>query len=391
MLDIGCPSVVISDELVTRLGLRRFRLPAAEDNLSSLSDTPLDCREWVRLEVVPGKGAWISGTMRALVNVGLPVPLLLGMSFLSAEHIIIHSRNRTATDERTGYDLAHPPRRPKNRAQPPPPPPAPPSPQVEERRTLPVQLEDIPPPKLDGSLLHPSIMAMVQERMESLAFQELLREKDKKFKEEFSDRFPLRLPDTTKDLPTDIYHRVRLRDPNLVVKGRGYSAPKEYHDAWNKLLDEHFAAGRIRPSSEHASPAFCIPKYKDGKPDLSRPPRWVNDYRELNSNTIRDNFPLPRVDETLADCGKGRIFGKMDMTNSFFQTRMHPDDIHLTAVRTPWGLYEWVVMPMEGCNAPSTHQRRMTAALRHLIGKMCHVYLDDIIIWSMNTNVMSAW
>jgi len=61
---------------------------------------------------------------------------------------------------------------------------------------------------------------------------------------------------------------------------------------------------------------------------------------------------------------------------------MHPDDIHLTAVRTPWGLYEWVVMPMGGCNAPSTHQRRMTDALRHLIGSICHVYLDDIIIWS---------
>ena len=59
--------------------------------------------------------------------------------------------------------------------------------------------------------------------------------------------------------------------------------------------------------------------------------------------------------------------------NSFFQTRVHPDDIHLTAVRTPWGLYEWMVMPMGGCNGPSTHQRRMTDALRDLIGKICHV------------------
>jgi len=70
------------------------------------------------------------------------------------------------------------------------------------------------------------------------------------------------------------------------------------------------------------------------------------------------------------------------MTNSFFQTRVHLDDVHLTAISTPFGLYEWPVMPMGGCNAPATHQRRMTAALRHLIGKICHVYLDDIIIWS---------
>lgn len=70
------------------------------------------------------------------------------------------------------------------------------------------------------------------------------------------------------------------------------------------------------------------------------------------------------------------------MPNSFFQTRVHPDDIHLTAVQTPWGLYEWTVMPMGGCNAPSTHQRYMTDAFRAHIDIICHVYLDDIIIWS---------
>lgn len=70
------------------------------------------------------------------------------------------------------------------------------------------------------------------------------------------------------------------------------------------------------------------------------------------------------------------------MTNTFFQTKVHPDHIKYTAVRTPFGLYEWVVMP-QGCrNASSTHQRRMVAALRPWIGKICHVYLDDIIIWS---------
>ena len=61
---------------------------------------------------------------------------------------------------------------------------------------------------------------------------------------------------------------------------------------------------------------------------------------------------------------------------------MHPDDTHLTAITTPFGLYEWLVMPMGLRNAPAIHQRRMTAALRPYIGKICHVYLDDIVIWS---------
>ena len=70
------------------------------------------------------------------------------------------------------------------------------------------------------------------------------------------------------------------------------------------------------------------------------------------------------------------------MTNSFFQTCVHPDDIHLTAVTTLFGLYEWLAMPMGLRNSPAIHQRRITAALREHIGKICHIYLDDIIIWS---------
>ena len=70
------------------------------------------------------------------------------------------------------------------------------------------------------------------------------------------------------------------------------------------------------------------------------------------------------------------------MTNSFFQTRVHPDDVHLTAVTTPFGLYEWLAMPMGLCHSPPIHQQRMTAALRELLGKICHIYLDDIVIWS---------
>jgi hypothetical protein len=52
------------------------------------------------------------------------------------------------------------------------------------------------------------------------------------------------------------------------------------------------------------------------------------------------------------------------------------------AIHTPFGKYKWTVMPMGVRNTPAVHQRRMTMALCHLIGKICHVYLDDIIIWS---------
>jgi len=85
---------------------------------------------------------------------------------------------------------------------------------------------------------------------------------------------------------------------------------------------------------------------------------------------------------TSLQTAKGKIWATIDMTDSFFQTKVHPDDIHLTAVTTPFGLYEWTMMPMGYRNAPLIHQRHVTAALRKYLGKICHIYLDDIIVWS---------
>ena len=58
--------------------------------------------------------------------------------------------------------------------------------------------------------------------------------------------------------------------------------------------------------------------------------------------------------------------------------------ISLTAITTPFGLYEWLVMPMDIKNTPAIHQQRVTVALHDHIRKICHIYLDDIIIWSNN-------
>ena len=158
---------------------------------------------------------------------------------------------------------------------------------------------------------------------------------------------------------------------------------------WYVLLQQHLDAGCIHPS--HAPTrlaAFIIPKA-----DPTVLPCWVNDYWQLNSNTVTDSFSILWIDNILADCTKSKIWATLDMTNSFFQTRMHPDNIYLTAVNMPWGLYEWLVMPMGIKNAPSIHQHRVFAALRPFIGKICHVYLDDIIIWSndMEEHACNIW
>jgi len=60
---------------------------------------------------------------------------------------------------------------------------------------------------------------------------------------------------------------------------------------------------------------------------------------------------------------------------------MHPDDIHKTAFKTPFGLFEWLMMPQGLCNTPATWQRFMNWILRKYVGKICHVYIDDITIF----------
>ena len=85
------------------------------------------------------------------------------------------------------------------------------------------------------------------------------------------------------------------------------------------------------------------------------------------------------INEILTDCARGKIWATIDMTDSFFQMRVHPNDIHRTAVSTPFGTYEWCVMPMGLQNSPAIHQQWVTGVLRLFIRKIC---LDDIIIWS---------
>ena len=210
----------------------------------------------------------------------------------------------------------------------------------------------------------------------SLINSEILKRKEEKIMAKFSKVFEP-IPHYDK-LPTDIEAEIKLIDPNKPIKSRNYPCPRKYKDAWHTLIQQHLKNGVIQhSSSSFASPAFIIPKA-----DPNVLPRWVNDYRQLNENTVTDSHPLPRIDDILNDCAKGKYWAILDMTNSFFQTRMHPAHVPYTAVSTPFGLYEWLVMPMGLKNSPAIHQRRVTKALGNLIGKICHIYLDDIVVWS---------
>lgn len=403
LIDDGSSIVLIRQSIVGRLGLKTFTSeePFSCSSAFSKSSQPHSLSSYVKIRPVSLDGRFSSVPLRAFISPSLVTDMILGLPFLHANKLVLdHGLNTciSRTDNELCYDLLHPDT----------PVPSRPVPRWKSRDTKASEVraarrnarpavrdvlmgEELAL-KLERRLaMNPArgargceperIVAALRSRIEVLnntvALKEQLKRMDLEMKKEYADLFPDDIP-PVHHLPDQVYHRFRLKDANKVVSRREYSCPRKLRDVFKVLLDQHLAAGRLRPSdSEFASPAFLIPKA-----DSSALPRWVNDYRALNENTIADKFPLPRIDEILADCGRGKFWGKLDMTNAFFQTKVHPDDIRYTVVRTPFGLYEWVVMP-QGCrNAPSTHQRRMVAALRHLIGKICHVYLDDIIIWS---------
>ena len=230
---------------------------------------------------------------------------------------------------------------------------------------------------VDAKKIKPmGIIMAVRQSIKNLAAKVMLEKLGKILILDFAEVFEL-IPNVDW-LPMDVYHSIELKDSTQKITSRLYSTLWKYHKVWKTLIEQHVKSSPLQPSnSVHASPAFLAPKTNPS--DLLC---WVNDYHVPNANTILDTFPLPQVNDILADCPQATVWSKMDMTNSFFQTLMKPDDMWKTAVTTPFGLHEWIVMPMGLCNLPPIHQHCVTAALWHLIGKICHVYIDDIMIWS---------
>ena len=384
LVDNGCHLVLIRPDIVEKLGLSILHLETPETVDVAIKNRKekekMILKEFVILNATSTDQKWHSKRVRALVTPNLCMPIIFGLPFLVHNQIVTDHALRSCIDKKSGYNLLNniPVLPPSQKLSP-----------HEKRKNIKHQkrefikeLKEVCKKRLN--CIGPSFkkvkefdtVGAIKTRIETLALQETLQKEDKKLREEFRDLFEP-IPHVN-DLPTDFVAEIKLKDPGLNVKNRSYPCPRKYREAWQTLLNQHLAAGRIRPSSSaHASPTFIIPKS-----DPTALPHWVNDYRQLNANTVMDSHPLPRVDDILNDCAKGKFFSTIDMTNSFFQTRMKPEDVHITAVSTPFGLYEWTVMPMGLRNAPSIHQRRVTHALRGLLGRICHIYLDDIIIWS---------
>jgi predicted aspartyl protease len=143
-----------------------------------------------------------------------------------------------------------------------------------------------------------------------------------------------------------------------------------------KTLTELLDKGFIRVSnSPAAAPVLFVKKPGGGL-------RFCVDYRGLNRITRKDRYPLPLIYETLRNISKARWFTKLDVIAAFHKIRIAQGDEWLTAFRTRYGLYEWMVTPFGLANAPSTFQKYINWALRDYLDEFCSAYIDDILIYS---------
>ena len=159
-----------------------------------------------------------------------------------------------------------------------------------------------------------------------------------------------------------------------------YRLTKTEKEAITEYVKELISKKLIEPSSSPwGSPVLFVPKKTgEGWKGL----RLCIDYRLLNKQTIRNSFPLPRIDDLVDQLGHAKVFSSLDLTSGYWQCRLTDSDKPKTAFRTPFGLFQWRVAPMGLCNSPARFQSIMNRIFQPLLNKSVTVYLDDILVFS---------
>ncbi|KAJ3669525.1 hypothetical protein LUZ60_011475 [Juncus effusus] len=192
--------------------------------------------------------------------------------------------------------------------------------------------------------------------------------------------FPGVFPDELPGLPPDrvVEFAIDLAPGTGPISRAPYRmAPVELKELKNQL-DELLKLGFIRPSvSPWGAPVLFVKK-KDGSM------RLCIDYRELNKVTVKNKYPLPRIDDLFDQLQGAQVFSKIDLRTGYHQLKIKSEDIPKTAFRTRYGHYEFLVMSFGLTNAPAAFMDLMNRVFKPYLDSFVIVFIDDILIYSKN-------
>ena len=192
------------------------------------------------------------------------------------------------------------------------------------------------------------------------------------------DKYKVVFKDLPMGLPPDrgISHTIPLVQGAIAPHKRMYRlSPLEKKEVETQVKDL-LARGWIVPSTSPYGAPVIFAQKKDGTL------RMCVDYRALNKLTIKNRYPLPRIDDLLDRLHGATVFSSLDLQAGYHQILITPEDSEKTAFLTHQGLYQYKVLCFGVSNAPSTFQAVMNAALAPVLGKSAMVYMDDILVFS---------
>ena len=194
---------------------------------------------------------------------------------------------------------------------------------------------------------------------------------------EFSDVFPDKLPHIDHiSAAVNGGVQIKVAEGTQPIGRYGPRMTPADTETAGVMIKELLELGFIQASaSDWGAPMFLV-----DKPDGTK--RMVIDYRALNSSTIRNRYPLPRVDELFDLLSGARYFSKIDLRTGYWQIRMAPESVPKTAFTSRHGHFEWLVLPMGLTNAPAEFMKMMEDTFREQLNKSVLVFLDDILVFS---------
>lgn len=191
---------------------------------------------------------------------------------------------------------------------------------------------------------------------------------------DYPDVFPAELPGMPPE--RDVEFRIDLVPGTQPISRAPYRLARPFQEELKKQLDDLLSKKLIRRSVSPWGAPVIFTEKKDGSW------RMCVDYRALNAATIKNKYPLPRIEDLFDQLKGAKVFSKIDLKSGYNQIRVREEDIEKTAFSTRYGHYEYRVMSFGLTNAPAYFMEAMNSMLHSFLDNFVVVFIDDILIYS---------